>query len=77
MFDFIFVIILIKKHFFIKMGHTISKTFSPRKTSRRRTSYYARGHYETSSFRDSHFRKKYPFRDDIVKVKIYRNGRVT
>ena len=59
------------------MGHTISKTFSPRKTKKRRSSYYARGHYETSSFRSSHFRKKYPFRNDIVKVKIYRNGRVT
>ena len=59
------------------MGHTISRAFSPRKTSRRRSSYYARGHCETSSFRSSHFRKKYPFRNDIVKVKIYRNGRVT
>lgn len=58
------------------MGHAISKTFSPRKTNKRRSSYYARGHYETQPFRSSYFRKKYPFRDDIVKVKIYRNGRV-
>ena len=59
------------------MGHKISKAFSPRKSSRRRSSYYARGHYETSSCRSSHYRKKYPFRRDIVRVKIYRNGIVT
>lgn len=59
------------------MGNTITRTFSPRKTKKRRSSYYARGHYETRPFRGSHFRKKYFFRDDIVKVKIYRNGRVT
>ena len=59
------------------MGHKISKAFSPRKSSRKRSSYYARGHYETSSFRSVHYRKKYPFRGDIVKVKIYRNGIVT
>ena len=64
------------------MGHKITKAFTPRTSSkkrsfRRRSSYYARGHYETTSFRSSHFRKKYPFRRDIVKVKIYRNGIVT
>ena len=59
------------------MGHAISKTFSPQKTKKRRSSYYARGHYETQPFRSSHFKKKYFFRNDIVKVKIYRNGRVT
>ena len=64
------------------MGHKITKAFTPRTSSkrrsfRRRSSYYARGHYETNSFRSSHFRKKYPFRRDIVRVKIYRNGIVT
>lgn len=59
------------------MGHKITKAFSPKKTSRKRTSHYARGHYETKSCRSSHYRKKYPFRNDIVRVKIYRHGRVT
>ena len=57
------------------MGSNLSRTFSPRKR-KRRSSYYARGYYETKAHSNSYYKKKYIFDNNKVKFKIYKNGRV-
>tara|TARA_B100001063_G_scaffold46185_1_gene40023 strand:- start:14132 stop:14302 length:171 start_codon:yes stop_codon:yes gene_type:complete len=55
------------------MGSTFSKT-SPKK--KRSVSYYVRGNYDTTYNRKKYYKKKYLHRDDILKVRIYKDGRL-
>lgn len=54
------------------MGSAFSKINRKKKRS---VSYYIRGNYDTKYNRKRYYKKKYLHRDDIVKVRIYKNGR--